>query len=49
MRIVGIYSFNGGTDFVQDNFPNELEELKSAIKNIDAEVYKTKIRTCRGF
>lgn len=43
MRIVGIYSFNGGTEFVQENYSSELEELKSAIQNIDAEIYKTKV------
>jgi hypothetical protein len=43
MRIVGVYSFNGGSKFVQEHFSDELEELKSAIQNIDAEKYKTKI------
>lgn len=43
MRIVGIYSFNGGSEFVQKHFPDELAELKSAIYNIDAEKHKTKI------
>lgn len=43
MKIAGIYSFNNGVQFVQENFPEELEELKSAIHKIDADAYKTKI------
>lgn len=43
MRIVGLYSFNGGAEFVQTHFPIELNELRTAIHNVDAEVYKTKV------
>lgn len=42
MRIAGIYSFNGGKEFVEENFPNEIEEIFSAIRAIDAEQHKTK-------
>ncbi|MBX2927618.1 MAG: hypothetical protein KF852_07255 [Saprospiraceae bacterium] len=43
MRIAGIYSFNGGTEYVQQHFSVELNELITAIKNIDAALYKTKV------
>lgn len=43
MRIAGIYSFNGGKEFVEENFPHEIEELFAAIKAIDAGQYKTKV------
>jgi Restriction endonuclease BglII len=43
MRIVGLYSFNGGLEFVQQHFPKELDELKKAIENVNAEVHKTKV------
>lgn len=42
MRVAGIYSFNGGKDFVEKNFLNELTEVFNAIKAINAEQYKTK-------
>ncbi|QKZ15912.1 BglII/BstYI family type II restriction endonuclease [Spirosoma sp. KUDC1026] len=42
MRIAGIYSFNGGKEFVEENFPEQLAELKAAIKAIDASKAKTK-------
>ncbi len=42
MRIAGIYSFNGGQEFVTERFPHELDELKKAIGSINAEDYKTK-------
>jgi Restriction endonuclease BglII len=43
MRIVGLYSFNGGLEYVRQHFPNELNELKKAIENVHAEAHKTKV------
>jgi hypothetical protein len=42
MRIVGEYSFAGGAEFVKENFPAQLEEIRAAIKAIDGSLYKTK-------
>lgn len=42
MKIAGIYSFNGGKEFVEKHFPNEIKEIFDAIRAIDAEQYKTK-------
>lgn len=42
MKIAGIYSFNEGKKFVQANFKKELKELKTAVEEIDANLYKTK-------
>ena len=43
MKIVGVYSFNGGEKYVTKNFPKELAELENAIKAIDAHKHKTKV------
>lgn len=45
VRIVGIYSFKGGRDYIQRHFPSLLEEVKQAISKVDAERYKTKSST----
>lgn len=42
MRIIGIYSFNGGEEFVKKNYPKELAEVKKVIAKIDSEAYITK-------
>ena len=42
MKIVGEYSFNGGKEYIEKNFPNLLKEVKKAIKNVDASKHKTK-------
>lgn len=42
MKIVGLYSFNNGQKYIEHKFSQELIELQSAIKLIDAEVCKTK-------
>ncbi len=42
MKIVGIYSFNGGSEYVKANFPTELKELQNTIESIDANLYQTK-------
>ncbi len=43
MRIAGIYSFNNGQEIVEKHFSKELEEIKEAIKNINAEKHLTKV------
>lgn len=42
MKIAGIYSFNNGKKFVQSKFKSEIKELKTAINEIDANLFKTK-------
>lgn len=42
MKVVGIYSFNGGEAYVKANFAKELAEIYLAIESIDAFLYKTK-------
>ena len=42
MKIVGEYSFAGGAEFVTRNFPKQLAEIQSAIREIDASRHKTK-------
>lgn len=42
MKIVAEFDFNNGKDVIEQNFINELNEIKRAISNINAELYKTK-------
>jgi len=42
LRIVAEFSFNGGKEFVEANFANELAELKQALTNVDANLLRTK-------
>ncbi len=42
MKIAGIYSFNGGREYIEKNFPKELLEVKQAITQVDAGICKTK-------
>jgi len=51
MKIVGIYSFNGGAEAVQENYVRELEEIKKILARVDAKKHKTKRseeKTMRG-
>jgi len=43
MKIAGIYSFNGGTEFIEESYPDLLKQIKSCIEDIDASDCKTKI------
>lgn len=43
LRIVAEFDFCGGKEIVEKYYANELAELKRAISNIDASLYKTKI------
>ncbi len=42
MKIVGIYSFNGGVDAVQKGYAMELDEIKKILSRVDAKKHKTK-------
>ena len=42
MRIAGIYSFNNGKEEVENNYAEELEEIKKVITSIDSSKCKTK-------
>ncbi len=42
MRIVGIYSFNGGEMAIQRNCSKELAEVKRILSDIETSKYKTK-------
>jgi len=42
MRVVGVYSFNGGKEAVEKAYPELLVEIHTVIKTIDAGKYKTK-------
>jgi hypothetical protein len=42
MIIAGIYSFNGGKDIIQSNYPVELREVEQIITAIDSKQCKTK-------
>ena len=51
MKIVGIYSFNGGAEAVQKKYAKELEEIRRILAHIDTKKYKTKRskeKTMRG-
>ncbi len=43
MRIAAQYSFNNGLEEVNNRFGHLLEEIKTAVKNIDASLARTKI------
>lgn len=42
MIIAGIYSFNGGREYVESRFASELSEAKAIISSIDSTAHKTK-------
>lgn len=42
MKIVGIYSFNGGEKAVLRKYAKELNEVKKILAQVDAEKHKTK-------
>mgnify|MGYP001577839740 CR=1 FL=1 len=43
MRIVGVYSFKGGKEYVESNYPALLREIRDVIESVDAAVCRTKI------
>lgn len=42
MKIVGIYSFNGGQEIIEAQFATELREIEQVIAVVDSEKHKTK-------
>lgn len=42
MIIAGVYSFNGGQEAVENNYPDLFQEVKTVISNIDCSLLKTK-------
>lgn len=42
MRLAGVYSFNGGEDFITKRYPTLLVEINDTIKAVDASQLKTK-------
>lgn len=42
MKIAGVYSFNGGVEYVQQHFESELAEVVRAIEAVHADHHKTK-------
>jgi hypothetical protein len=43
MRIAGLYSFNGGKEFIQTHFTAEIQEIEQIITIIRSEEHKTKV------
>lgn len=42
MKIVGVYSFNGGEEAVKKKYSKELDEVKKILARVDAKKHKTK-------
>lgn len=42
MKIVGVYSFNGGEKAVYEKYEKELDEVKNVLAHVDAATHKTK-------
>ena len=42
MKIVGVYSFNGGEKAVYEKYEKELGEVKNVLAHVDAATHKTK-------
>lgn len=42
MKIVGVYSFNGGEKAVQKKYAKELDEVKRILAHVNAKSHKTK-------
>lgn len=42
MKIVAVYSFNNGQDFIERNHTSELKQVKKIINSVDAGICRTK-------
>ena len=42
MKIVAKFNFNGGEQFINEHYPDELKEIKSVINHVDASLCKNK-------
>ena len=43
MEIVAEYSFNRGKEYIEENHPRELQEIREIISLVDATRFKTKV------
>jgi hypothetical protein len=43
VRVAGVYSFNGGKEFVTKRYPHLLTEVNAVIKSVEASAYKDKV------
>ena len=43
MEIVGIYSFNQGKEYIEQNYAALLPEVEQAVKAVDSSLHKTKV------
>jgi hypothetical protein len=43
MRVVGVYSFNGGKEYISGRYSDLLTEVNGVIQGVDASVHKTKV------
>lgn len=43
MKIAGMYSNNNALEYLEDNYPNVINEIEKVLSSIDAEEHKTKI------
>ncbi len=51
MRIAGVYSFNGGKEYVEAKYPRLIDEVRGVIEGVSADYHKTKKskeKTMRG-
>lgn len=51
MKIVAVYSFNKGDDFIKNNYPSELKDVEDIISSLKAERFKVKVskeKTMKG-
>lgn len=42
MNIAGIYSFNGGREIIEGQYPLELQEIEQSIKSVNGDLHRTK-------
>lgn len=43
MKIVGVFSFNGGRETIEARYPGELREIREVIAAVDADTCRTKV------
>jgi hypothetical protein len=42
MKVVAKFNFNGGEQFIDEHYPDELQEIMSVINDVDASLHKNK-------
>jgi hypothetical protein len=48
MKIVGMYSFNGGAETVQGKYARELDEVRQILSRVNAKRHRTKTSLILG-